>query len=114
MHNGLVPILRSPARELRGTMEREKVDLAIFVSNQAPTPDMKRDAAAAGMIFSPLTGRHHPQIQTLTVDELFDDRRPDIQFAQSAHAKAPKVRKAGISLQTLELPLEAPARPTAE
>jgi len=94
-------------RDLRGTMEREKVDLAIFVSNQTPTPDMKRDAAAAGMIFSPLTGRHHPRIQMLTVDELFDDRRPDIPFAQSAHAKAPRIQKTARDMQTLELPLQA-------
>lgn len=80
-------------RDFRGTMEREGVDLAIFVCLQHSTPDMRRDAASAGFVESGFTSRSHPRIQILTIEDLFDGKRPDIPHQQSAHQVAPRIRR---------------------
>lgn len=92
-------------RDLRGTMEREKVELAVFVCLQEPTRDMKADAAAAGFVESAFTGRKHQRIQMLTIDQLFDGHRPDVPHLQSAHQKAPKIRRAREEATTLPMGL---------
>lgn len=90
-------------RDFLGTMTRESVDLGIFVSNQEPTADMRRDAAAAGLVESGWTGRQHPRIQLFTIEDLFAGKQPDIPYLQSAHARAPRLRKSEQSMTTLPM-----------
>lgn len=99
-------------RDLRGTMEREGVDLAIFVCLQHSTPDMRRDAASAGFVESGFTGRSHPRIQILTIEDLFDGKRPDIPHQQSAHQAAPRIRRN--AERSTNLPVRFPVSLTTE
>lgn len=99
-------------RDFRGTMEREGVDLAIFVCLQHSTPDMRRDAASAGFVESGFTGRSHPRIQILTIEDLFDGKRPDIPHQQSAHQAAPRIRRN--AERSINLPVRFPVSLTTE
>lgn len=96
-------------RDFRGTMEREGVDLGIFVCLQEPTRDMKADAASAGSVASGFTGRRHPRIQIMTIADLFDGRRPDVPHLQSAHQQAPRITRK--PEETRNLPMEFPSEP---
>ncbi|HEY4343081.1 MAG TPA: DNA methyltransferase [Parvibaculum sp.] len=55
-------------RALRGTMERENADLGIFICMEAPTKEMKREAASCGLVDLP--GGSRPRIQIVTIDDL--------------------------------------------
>ncbi len=93
-------------RDFRGTMEREGVDLGVFVCMQTPTRDMESEAVAAGKMDSAFTGRRHRRIQILTVDDLFQDRlRPDIPHYQSAHQKAPRLERQQDEVQRVPIDL---------
>lgn len=60
-------------RDLKGTMEREKVDLAVFITLEPPTPEMRTEAAAAGFYHSEVMNRDYPRIQILTIEQLLAD-----------------------------------------
>lgn len=55
-------------RDLRGVMEREKAEIGVLLSFEAPTKLMRTEAASAGFFDTPW-GKH-PRIQILTVAEL--------------------------------------------
>lgn len=61
-------------RELRGTMERERVPIAVLVSMQEPSKEMRREATHAGFIQGP-DGRQIPRLQLLTVEQILEKRR---------------------------------------
>jgi DNA modification methylase len=58
----------SMVRDLRGTLEREKAEMAVLIAMSKPTPQMYSEAASAGF-FESSQGRH-PRLQIRTVDEL--------------------------------------------
>lgn len=60
-------------RDLRGTLERERAQAAIFVSHKPPTSAMKTEALAAG-----LTDGGIPRIQLLTSQDLIDGVLPKL------------------------------------
>ena len=60
-------------RDLVGTIDREDAEIGVFVTGLPPTGPMKREAADAGF-----TDRGHARIQVLTVDDLFNDKGPDL------------------------------------
>ncbi|HAU36867.1 MAG TPA: site-specific DNA-methyltransferase [Phycisphaerales bacterium] len=65
-------------RDLAGTMGREKAELAVFVTLQAPTQPMRTEAAAAGSYISPYDRQAYPRVQIVTIDELLrDPQRPN-------------------------------------
>ena len=68
-------------RDLKGTVEREKAAMGIFLSLNEPTREMEREAAAAGLYDS--GGHKVPRIQLLTAAQVLDDRRPQIPFGHS-------------------------------
>jgi site-specific DNA-methyltransferase (adenine-specific) len=73
---------------LAQVMERERAPFGVFITAQAPTRAMERDAAAVGVWENEYTGRKHPRLQILTLAELFQGKRPDIPWVDTTVAKA--------------------------
>jgi site-specific DNA-methyltransferase (adenine-specific) len=65
-------------RDLKGTMEREKAALGIFLTLNEPSREMEREAAAAGLYET--GGMKVPRIQILTAAQVLDERRPQVPF----------------------------------
>lgn len=57
-------------RDLRGTVEREKAAIGVFVTLEAPSADMTKEAITAGVYHSDGWNRDYPTIQILTVADL--------------------------------------------
>jgi site-specific DNA-methyltransferase (adenine-specific) len=68
-------------RDLKGTMEREKAALGLFLTLNEPTREMEREAAAAG--FYETGGMKVPRLQILTAAQILDNRRPQVPFGFS-------------------------------
>jgi len=94
-------------RDFRGTMERENVDLGIFVCLQDDTKDMRGEAASAGFVHSGFSGRPHPRLQILTIEDLFNGVRPDIPHGQTAHQQAPRIKRKAEQGHTIPIDLNA-------
>jgi site-specific DNA-methyltransferase (adenine-specific) len=77
-------------RDLRGTMGREKADMAILVTLQEPTSAMVKEAAEAGVFTTPI-GTKYPAIQILTVKELLDGKEARLPHSQDTFAKANRI-----------------------
>ncbi|MGB3469772.1 MAG: DNA methyltransferase [Erythrobacter sp.] len=75
---------------LAQVMEREGAKIGVFLTAQAPTRAMERDAAAVGVWENDYTGRKHPRLQILTLAELFKNRRPDIPWVDASAVKKAK------------------------
>lgn len=65
-------------RDLKGTMEREKAALGLFLTLNEPSREMVREAAAAG--FYETGGKKFPRLQILTAEQILDNRRPQVPF----------------------------------
>ncbi len=65
-------------RDLKGTVDREKAAIGVFVSLVDPTREMTREAASAG--FYETGGRKFPKIQLFTIAQLLDGRKPEVPF----------------------------------
>ncbi|MFZ3376502.1 MAG: restriction endonuclease, partial [Chthoniobacterales bacterium] len=59
-------------RALNHVREREKADIALFISLERPTPTMIKDAASAGLYTSVNEKIKVPRVQLLTIAELLD------------------------------------------
>ena len=62
-------------RDLRGTIEREKVPIGVLLSMYEPTPEMRSEAAKAGFWHSDSWGRDYPRVQLLTIEEVFGGKK---------------------------------------
>lgn len=92
-------------RDLKGTMEREKAAMGLYICLEQPTPDMVAEMNSAGFYTSELwpgrKGDHRwPRIQIRTIQQLFDGydfelptRMP--QFKQAARVEQPAAVMAG-------------------
>jgi site-specific DNA-methyltransferase (adenine-specific) len=77
-------------RALNHVREREKAEIALFISLEQPTPAMAKDAASVGFYESP-NGKKYPRVQLLTIDGLLDhtqrpehpDYEPDLNFKKA-------------------------------
>ncbi len=77
-------------RALSHVREREKADIALFISLEQPTAAMVKDAASAGFYESP-NGKKYARLQLLTIDAPLDNTRraehpdyePELQKGQS-------------------------------
>ena len=65
----------SMIRDLKGTMDREKAELGIFLCLALPTRPMMQEAASAGL-YKDISGRECPKVQILTMQEWFDGKKP--------------------------------------
>ena len=57
-------------RDLKGTLGREKAQMAVFLTLEPPTKDMVTEAVSEGFYESPGWGRKYPKVQILTVEAL--------------------------------------------
>ena len=79
-------------RDLKGTMEREKAALGLFITLEEPTREMEREAVSAGFYHSELWQRDYPRIQIRTVGELLDGKSFEMPSQQATYKPAPRVR----------------------
>jgi len=94
----------SHLRDLRGVVDREKADLGVLISMNAPTKPMRVEAASAGFYDSPW-GTRHPRIQILTVRELLDGKTVDRPPSRkdTTFRKAPRAKKQGARTRKLAM-----------
>ncbi len=59
-------------RDLRGTIEREKAAMGVFITLGKPSDDMHKEAADAEFYHSDGLGRNYPKLQILTVAGLLN------------------------------------------
>ena len=88
-------------RDLKGTVEREKAALGLFITLEEPTRDMRTEAVSAGFHRSEMWQRDFPKLQIRTVEELLNDRAfelpPHPQTYQAAQrVERPEGRLAGL------------------
>ena len=77
-------------RALNHVRDREKAEIALFLSLEAPTPAMVKDAAAAGF-YESAAGKKYPRLQLLTIESLLagtaraehPDYEPDLNFKKA-------------------------------
>ncbi len=74
--------------ELRGTIEREKAAMGVFVCLERPTQPMLDEAAGAGFYASPHWGQKYPRIQIITIDELMNGAQVKMPPSSITFAKA--------------------------
>ncbi|MBC7623724.1 MAG: site-specific DNA-methyltransferase, partial [Aeromicrobium sp.] len=88
----------SMIRDLKGTVEREKAAIGLFVTLADPTKPMLTEAASAGHYESPLHGAF-PKIQILTIAGLLDGTQrphwPDLASGGQNFKKAKAEAKRG-------------------
>jgi site-specific DNA-methyltransferase (adenine-specific) len=65
-------------RDLKGTMEREKAALGLFLTLNEPTREMEKEAASAGLYET--GGMKVPKLQILTAAQILDGKRPQVPF----------------------------------
>ena len=75
MHKAVVQVksgkVSSPLmRDLKGTVEREKASMGLFITLEPPSSPMTKEAVSAGLYHSDLWQTDFPKIQIRTVEEL--------------------------------------------
>ena len=71
-------VQRNQIATLKSDMEREKADLALFITLKEPTRPMKDEAIGAGFYVPEAFPDHnYPKVQILTIDELLAGTRPE-------------------------------------
>jgi DNA modification methylase len=62
-------------RDLKGTIEREKAEIGIFITLAEPTREMELEATTAGAYTSSISGKDYPRIQILSIRELLEEHK---------------------------------------
>jgi site-specific DNA-methyltransferase (adenine-specific) len=95
----------SQIRDLRGTLEREKAEMGVFLCFEAPTRPMMKEAAEAGFYKSP-DGTSYARMQILTVEQLLHGKQVEYpRYARdNTFKQAPRSR--GAATTNMSLPLE--------
>ncbi len=73
-----------------------KEAMGIFITLEAPTKEMEKEAIGAGYYHSPIWDKDYPKIQILTIDELLHGKAvemPPLTQANVTFTKAPKISK---------------------
>lgn len=80
-------------RDLRGVVEREGAAIGVFVTLEAPSKDMNKEAVEAGFYRLPGWEQHFPKLQILTIEQLLAGTR--IQMPASATTSDMTFKAAG-------------------
>ena len=80
-------------RDLKGTMEREKAAMGLFITLEESTREMEKEAVSAGFYKSELWQRDFPKMQIRTVGELLEGKEFEIPSQPSGYKAAPRVRR---------------------
>ena len=88
-------------RDLKGTVEREKAALGLFITLEEPTWDMRTEAVSAGFYRSEVWQRDFPKVQVRTVAELLDGRGFELpphpsMYQAAQRVERPEGRQAGL------------------
>jgi hypothetical protein len=75
-------------RELANVVDREKAKIGVLITLTEPTGPMKKEAVAAG--FYKTEYGEFPKIQILTVEQLFDGKKPEMPWIDSTVFKKAK------------------------
>ena len=65
-------------RDLKGTVDREKAALGLFITLEEPTPATRTEAVSAGFYHSEVWQRDYPKIQIRTIGELLAGQMFDL------------------------------------
>jgi len=84
-------------RDLKGTVEREKAAIGVFITLELPTQDMLKEALAFGYYESPRWGRRYRKLQILTIDDLFGGEAVDMPPQHGTHRQAQRYRPTRVS-----------------
>ncbi len=81
-------------RDLKGTLEREKADIGVFITLEPATSEMEKEAVTAGFYHSPHWGSDYPKLQIITIEELLDGREVKMpQTVDTTFKKAERVQR---------------------
>ena len=80
-------------RDLVGVVEREKAAMGLFISLEAPTRDMRQEAASAGFYHSDLWQRDYAKVQLRTVGEMLSGQGFDLPPRPGDYQPAQRVRR---------------------
>ncbi|BAS29357.1 DNA methylase [Limnochorda pilosa] len=87
-------VTASQIRDLKGVLEREKAPIGAFITLEAPTKPMVKEAAAAGLYEPPsLPGKRYPRIQILTIEDLLAGHAR-LEFPRLAEATFQRAKRA--------------------
>lgn len=78
----------SHVKDLITTVDHESAQMGLFITLLPPTKPMVARAAAAG--FYSAGGRDYPKVQILTIEQLFDGKRPEMPWLDPAVFKKAK------------------------
>jgi site-specific DNA-methyltransferase (adenine-specific) len=67
-------------RDLGHVLEREKAEIAVFISLNEATEPMKKEAITKGFYKSQILKKDYPRIQILTIAEIFGGKQPSIPY----------------------------------
>ncbi len=89
-------------RDLKGTVEREKAAMGIFVTLEEPTREMRLEATTAGMYR--VWERDYPKIQIVSIRELLEEgRKPSLPpLVLPTYQQAERVKERGGEQMTLD------------
>lgn len=89
-------VTREHIGSLRGTVEREKAQMGVFITLEDPTRPMQTEALAAGYYHSPGWNRDYPRLQIVTIRELLAGAELRLPPSVTTFRQAAKAtRKAG-------------------
>ena len=80
-------------RDLKGTVEREKAAMGLFITLEEPTRDMRTEAVSAGFYRSTVWQRDFPKLQIRTVEELLNGKSFDLPPHPSMYQPAQRVER---------------------
>ena len=81
-------------RDLKGTVQREKAALGLFITLEEPTSAMRTEAVSAGFYHSDVWQRDYPKIQLRTIAELLEGKAFELPPHPSMYQAAQRVRRA--------------------
>ena len=84
-------------RDLKGTAEREKAAIGVFITLEKPTLDMQKEALSAGYYESPRWGRKYRRLQILTIGDLFGGESVSMPPQHGTHRQAERYKPTRVS-----------------
>ncbi len=78
-------------RELRGTIEREKAAIGVFITLEAPSKEMEKEALEAGYYESPVWGKKYRKLQIFTIEQLLEGAQIDMPPQHGTFKQAERV-----------------------
>ena len=78
----------SMMRDLMGTVAALDKPMGLFLCLAKPTPGMIEVAESAGLYTHPVSGQTYPKLQILTVQEIFEGKRPNMPTIENPFKRA--------------------------